>query len=337
MSLKLIQTLDDHQERVWCVAWNPKGTLLASCGGDKSIKIWGCEGDRWVCKSTLTDQHQRTIRYVSWSPCGNLLAAASFDSTISIWDRRNGEFESVATLEGHENEVKCVAWSISGSYLATCSRDKSVWVWACEEDDYECASVLSKHSQDVKKITWHPHVDMLASCSYDDTINVYTEDDDDWVSYDTLTGHTSTVWSVDFDKSGDRLVSCSADCTLKIWQYYRPHNAEGIVTSSDNEGTWKCVCTLSGYHTRDVYDVHWNQQTGHIVTAGGDNKICVLHENVTATADPKNEPRFDVIASVEQAHNQDVNCVRWNPVHSNTFASCSDDMNINIWRFCDEL
>ena len=100
MSLKLLQQLDSHEERVWSLSWNPTGSLFASCGGDKTIKIWGKGGDDWVCKSSLSAQHNRTVRSVTWSPCGNLLAAASFDSTVSIWDRSNGEFECISTLEG---------------------------------------------------------------------------------------------------------------------------------------------------------------------------------------------------------------------------------------------
>ena len=29
------------------------------------------------------------------------------------------------------------------------------------------------------------------------------------------------------------------------------------VPTPDGDPVWKCVCTLTGYHTRDVYDISW--------------------------------------------------------------------------------
>ena len=161
------------------------------------------------------------------------MASASFDATTVIWDKKSGQFECNATLEGHENEVKSVAWAKSGHLLATCSRDKSVWVWeVADDDEYECAAVLNAHTQDVKKVVWHPHLDTLASASYDNTIKLFKEDeaDNDWTCFATLNSHESTVWSLAFDSTGTRLASCSDDCTVKIWQQYLPGNSEGIET-----------------------------------------------------------------------------------------------------------
>lgn len=44
LQLREVQRLEGHTDRVWGLAWNPAtGTaaaMLASCGGDKTVRIW---------------------------------------------------------------------------------------------------------------------------------------------------------------------------------------------------------------------------------------------------------------------------------------------------------
>ena len=163
-----IAALEGHTDRVWDVTWNPVQSLLASCSGDRSIRLWSYQSTlpfsssppavsnppadvTFASANELTTGHRKTVRSVAWAPSGKTLAAGSFDSTVSIWERAggeegendSGEWECVTTLEGHESECKSVAYSSDGGLLASCSRDKSVWIW---EGEFVILSILRPFS-----------------------------------------------------------------------------------------------------------------------------------------------------------------------------------------------
>ncbi|KAJ3193750.1 hypothetical protein HK101_004252 [Irineochytrium annulatum] len=336
MSSHLLAELTGHGEKVWHVSWHPTHLALASCGGDRSIRIWRPPASSittsnasplkpatsapWTCVSVLDDAHKRTIRSVEFNPSGKLLASASFDATTAVWEKDGeGSFECVATLEGHENEVKSVAWSVSGTLLATCSRDKSVWIWeAIGDNDFECLSVLQDHTQDVKMVKWHPTEEILASASYDDTIKIWRDDEDDWICMDTLRGHTSTVWSVDFDATGKRLASVSDDRSLRIW------TRSG---TSLRDTKYANTSTRANLHRRAIYDVSWSKSHGLIATSAGDNTIRLVSVNDNGDIE-------DVAQIIEPHGKCDINCVSWCPLegHGDLLASAGDDGSIRIWR-----
>lgn len=345
MPLELVQTLTGHSDRIWTLAWNPKGTILASSGGDKSIRLWAKNANgNWNCVTILTESHSKSIRRLCWSPCGQYLASASFDATVCLWRRNNTDssWTTVINLEGHENEVKSVAWSSDGHYLASCGRDRTVWIWEraevddsveLEDDDnaenWDCSDVKNDHTKDVKHIIWHPQHNILVSCSYDDTVKFFHKEGDDWKCYETLTSHTSTVWSAAFSASGEFLATCSEDRTVRIWKNQAHNKLPDVVTNS-----WKCVSVIQGYHSRTIYDVSWCRSSDTLVSASGDNALAFYARSKENSSGQ--EDIFSCVDKFGQSHSCDINSVAWNQNQPGLLASAGDDCIIKLWKYSFE-
>ncbi|XP_019088946.1 PREDICTED: protein CIA1-like [Camelina sativa] len=85
----------------------------------------------------------------------------------------------------------------------------------------------------------------------------------------TLKSHDEArvVQGISFNAAGDRMVTCSDDRTVKIWwtDIQRMQSGEGYVP-------WTHLCTLSGFHNRAIYSVHWTRD-GIIASGAGDDTI----------------------------------------------------------------
>jgi len=327
----LVASLTGHvEDRVWHVSWSHDGLYLASCGEDKIVRIWSNivnPGD-WddsaniSCISTLEDAQSRTLRCCEWSIDSKLIACVSFDGTVVVWESQfisKLSWEQVASLEGHENEVKSCAWDCEGKLLATCGRDKKIWIWEMlQGSEFECVAMLSEHTQDVKFVKFHHRLPILLSCSYDDTIKVWSSDGDDWRCNATLIGHSATVWGLTLALNAPRIISCSGDNSLIMWECDSP----------DLVGTWTVLERATNFQKFSIYSVDWSHDNGRILSSAGDNSIAIsVKEGVNSIFCE------EIIAN---AHDCDVNCVRWNPnTHfCNYFASAGDDGTVKIWRFC---
>ena len=115
------------------------------------------------------------------------------------------------------------------------------------------------------------------------------------------------------------MVSCSQDMALKTWK-----RRKGLLFQSYVE--WDNVQTLEFAHDRAIFSVDWDQKnTDRIASGGGDNAISVWTR-------PNDGSNFGRALLIAQAHEQDVNCVRWNPSRSNILASVGDEGLCKVWE-----
>jgi len=284
-----IAQLEGHESEVKCLAWNTTGSLLASCGRDKTVWIWEC--------------------YLPGTIGGS--------ETTNMMDNNNeedgGEFECLAVLQGHAGDVKSIVFGPS-------------------------------HSQ------WGEGDEVLYSASYDDTIKIWAEESGDWYCAATLNDvHSSTIWSLGLTPSGLRLFSGSDDGSIAIWKMYTANERKRLfpkltgkaVCSTD--GLWNCVGKLpdahSSYAIMSIDCAPSRVGHGRVASGGGDNCINIYREETTTAITEQDAtssytgPKFTIEAVADDAHDGDVNCVKWHPRDGTCLVSCGDDGAVKLWKY----
>ncbi|KZV74065.1 WD40 repeat-like protein, partial [Peniophora sp. CONT] len=140
--MKLLGTCKGHKRGVWSVRFAKAERVLASGGGDRTVRIWSL--DDYSCLRVL-EGHSNSVLRVEWlgSPSsgaegpaqikGNRIASAGADGLVKLWDAR-GE-ECLSTLDGHEDKVWALASTRDGGQLVSGGADGVMNLWEdCTEE-----------------------------------------------------------------------------------------------------------------------------------------------------------------------------------------------------------
>jgi WD40 repeat protein len=120
---RTVARLVGHEKRVHSAAFSPDSRLLATCGLDRTVRLWPVEGGACRVLSGHTDE----VFAVAFHPRGKRLATAGRDRAVWLWDLEHGE--EVARLPGHGNYVWSLAFSPNGATLASGSGDSTLRLW----------------------------------------------------------------------------------------------------------------------------------------------------------------------------------------------------------------
>ena len=119
----LVAVLAGHTDVVLSVGFSPDGKILATCGGDNSIKFW--DTTAWKVIPPSLGQKEN-VASLAFSPIGRTLASASADGTMKLWNVSTSH--EVASLR-LDLAVMYITFSPDGQILAAYSWDGLLRLW----------------------------------------------------------------------------------------------------------------------------------------------------------------------------------------------------------------
>ena len=132
---KLKITLIEHEYHVFSLAILKDGRL-ASCSGDKTIKVFSLEN---FSLEIIIGGNKDSIVYITVLTNG-YLASSSDRPIIKIWEINRKHYQCIKTLRGHYGSITKVI-QISRERIASCSIDTTIRIWS-SKFPYECNKII---------------------------------------------------------------------------------------------------------------------------------------------------------------------------------------------------
>ena len=114
-----------HMWPVWDVTFAPFGHYFASCGMDRTLRVWTTDKENPV---RLMSGHHADVEVCKFHPNSNYIASGGADRCVRLFDVLDGK--PVRILTGHRRAITTMAWSpVSGRYLATGDIGGQILFW----------------------------------------------------------------------------------------------------------------------------------------------------------------------------------------------------------------
>ncbi|GMH45375.1 hypothetical protein BSKO_13332 [Bryopsis sp. KO-2023] len=180
------------------------GNVLASGGGEQSIKLWK-KGD-WVLDKTLQG-HTHRVCVLAGTTGGERLVSGSCDASVRVWDVRSRKCLHV--LHGHMATVSSL--TVCGDVIASGSEDFTVRLWGLSSG--QCIRSFVNHKD------WLGCVDLNGklgvSGAWDKTVKVWNAaEEEECLQSLNVSSIPQKVW---FD--GEKLVAVTSKGELWIWDF----------------------------------------------------------------------------------------------------------------------
>ncbi|EFX71321.1 hypothetical protein DAPPUDRAFT_308939 [Daphnia pulex] len=271
------------------LAWNSKGTQLATGSRDGWISFWTSSGTNLYRQK----QHHGEILALKWSHEGKFLATGGRDTLVKVWNAvgqncvQNFTYHKSAVWDfdwqsentfascdmsgkmffgdirlvdrpqfaytGHQGWVKCLQWDNERFLLASCSSDKTVKIWTPFVPPF--LQEYTGHKGPVNAVQWSPAGSnrYLASCSDDQTAQILDVKRQAIVHQLESKTKPSKMTCLSFSSDGKLLATGNENGAVEIWNV---HNGRIVSTfknfeASINKIAWQKGGTILGVARHD--------------------------------------------------------------------------------------
>jgi WD40 repeat protein len=165
---ELQHRLKGHRDSVHDVAFNHRGTRLATCSYDKTVRVWDVETGR---PTHVFREHTDAVYAVAFSPDDKWLASGAGDRSVKIWDLVSGT--RLYTLSEPTDVVQSVAFQPSGMLLSAAGNDNTIRTWELTARGGTLVRSVRAHNAPVLRIAYSPDGTLLASTASDRTVKIW--------------------------------------------------------------------------------------------------------------------------------------------------------------------
>jgi WD40 repeat protein/energy-coupling factor transporter ATP-binding protein EcfA2 len=280
------------------VAWSQNDRLVATAGGDGTVRLWMAEPGYEIAPFT----HNLRIRDAELAAQRNLLISGSADDTAKLWDVEKNEL--LFTFSPNIGTIYSVAWNPVNQLVAA-SGYENVLIWDSQNPAVAAYTLAHEIETWIEKIVWNPKGDHLLTISDDDKAILTVWDlSDDAPESIALIGHElgKTISTAAWHPNDNWIVSAGEDRAIRLW----------------NAKTGELLQTLpqDGW----VWHVEWND-TGDILLATTELGAVKLWESDPATGRVFDEEPYKILP----VHDVRVFYASWNETETKILSVSADD------------